>query len=62
MNYAQGEEINESTRIEVEAKTIKEAIYHFIAMCFNKVCIETDSLVMVEILAEIWKYHGTLTL
>ncbi|WMV17864.1 hypothetical protein MTR67_011249 [Solanum verrucosum] len=53
--YAQGEEINECTNIEAEAIAIKEAIYHCVAICLDKVCIKTDSLILVKILAGIWE-------
>lgn len=53
--YAQGEEINETTNMEAEAITIREAIYHCIAIGIMWIDIETDSLVLVKILSRIWE-------
>ncbi|KAK4731693.1 hypothetical protein R3W88_024681 [Solanum pinnatisectum] len=53
--YVQGEEINETTNMEVEAIAIREAIYHCTAIGITWIDIETNSLVLVKILLGIWE-------
>ncbi|KAH0713392.1 hypothetical protein KY290_008988 [Solanum tuberosum] len=48
--YAQAEEIPDTTNVEAEAVTIKETIYHCTRRGFSRVTIETDSLLLKNIL------------
>lgn len=48
--YAQTEAIHKGTNIEAEATTIKKAITHCVAVNTEHICLETDSLLMKNIL------------
>ncbi|KAH0669763.1 hypothetical protein KY285_023916 [Solanum tuberosum] len=53
--YAQAEEISETTNVEAEAVAIKEGIHHCVGRGYSRVTIETNSLLLKNILQGKWK-------
>lgn len=53
--YAQGEEIEEGSNLQAEAIAIREALAHCATEGVTKVCLQTDSLVLLKILTKVWE-------
>ncbi|XP_059285202.1 uncharacterized protein LOC132038567 [Lycium ferocissimum] len=53
--YVEGKEIHETTNMEAEVMAIKEAIYHCVANNIQEVLVETDSMVMKNIIEGTWE-------
>ncbi|KAH0757915.1 hypothetical protein KY290_021408 [Solanum tuberosum] len=53
--YAQGEEIQEGTNLEVDAVAIRDDLAHCVTKGVMKACLETDSEVLIKILTRIWE-------
>ncbi|KAH0677226.1 hypothetical protein KY290_026155 [Solanum tuberosum] len=55
-----GEDIREGTNLEAEAIAIREALAHCVTEGIRKVCLETNSQVLIKFVTRVWKVPWNL--